>query len=134
MGHIDPPGSPLSALSYKAHFTSDLGSWWLLWSGSQSLAASGVGPYAFPYARQLQAQLARRPFTGMASEERPRDSTGRFLPSENVNLELRSSGRPTGGPLTKFVCHAKSQFGLITQIGVCACYTTRSLTGGIGGF
>ena len=32
------------------------------------------------------------------------------------------------------VCHAKSQFGLATQMGVCACYTTRSLTGGIGGF
>ena len=32
------------------------------------------------------------------------------------------------------LCHAKSQFGLITQMGVCACYTTRSLTGGIGGF
>ena len=27
------------------------------------------------------------------------------------------------------VCHAKSQFGLATQMGVCACYTTRSLTG-----
>ena len=32
------------------------------------------------------------------------------------------------------ICHAKSQFGLATQMGVCACYTTRSLTGGIGGF
>ena len=32
------------------------------------------------------------------------------------------------------MCHAKSQFGLATQMGVCACYTTRSLTGGIGGF
>ena len=32
------------------------------------------------------------------------------------------------------ICHAKSQFGLATQIGVCACYITRSLTGGIGGF
>ena len=35
---------------------------------------------------------------------------------------------------THYVCHAKSQFGLATQMGVCACYTTRSLTGGIGGF
>ena len=34
----------------------------------------------------------------------------------------------------RMLCHAKSQFGLATQMGVCACYTTRSLTGGIGGF
>ena len=35
---------------------------------------------------------------------------------------------------TTELCHAKSQFGLATQMGVCACYTARSLTGGIGGF
>ena len=40
-------------------------------------------------------------------------------------------------PMLTDMCHAKSQFGLITQIGVTRVlpwYTTRSLTGGIGGF
>ena len=58
------------------------------------------------------------------------------LPPEGVALDsLASNSSLSFAQAARIsMCHAKSQFGLATQMGVCACYTTRSLTGGIGGF